>query len=126
MKEVIASPDAPAALGPYSQAIRDGKLLFLSGQLGLNPATGELAAGGAAAQAEQALANLRATLKAAGATPADVVKTTVFLTDMNNFGIVNEVYANTFAANPPARSCFAVAALPKGALVEIEAIATLK
>lgn len=126
MKEVVQSPDAPAALGPYSQAIRNGNLLFLSGQLGINPATGELVAGDAAAQAEQALANLRAVLKAAGATPADVVKTTVFLVDMNDFAKINEVYAGTFAAQPPARSCFAVAKLPKGGLIEIEAIAVIK
>lgn len=123
MRAVITSPAAPAAIGPYSQAIKCGSMVFLSGQLGLDPATGELAGPDAAAQAKQALANLRAVLEAAGSSVAKVVKTTIFLTDMNDFGAVNSVYAEVFNADPPARSCFAVAALPKGGKVEIEAIA---
>lgn len=125
MKTVISSKNAPAALGPYSQAIRAGNLLFLSGQLGLDPASGDFAAMDAAGQAKQALANLKAVLEAAGATAANVVKTTIFLVDMNDFGPVNEIYARVFGSEPPARSCFAVAALPKGGRVEIEAIASL-
>lgn len=125
MKTVITSKNAPAALGPYSQAIKAGNLLFISGQLGLDPVSGSFKALDAAGQARQALANLKAVLEAAGASPADVVKTTVFLVDLGDFGPVNEVYAEVFGTEPPARSCFAVAALPKGGLVEIEAIATL-
>lgn len=125
MKTVITSKNAPAALGPYSQAIKAGNTLFLSGQLGLVPASGEFAGPDAASQAKQALANMKAVLEAAGATPANVVKTTVFLVDMNDFGPVNEIYAEVFAKDSPARSCFAVAALPKGGRVEIEAIAVL-
>lgn len=125
MKTVICSPHAPAALGPYSQAIKAGNTLYISGQLGLVPETGEFAGLDAATQAKQALQNLCAVLKEAGATPAQVVKTTVFLLDINEFGPVNEVYGEVFKENPPARSCFAVARLPKAAKVEIEAIAVL-
>lgn len=125
MKNVITSANAPAALGPYSQAIKAGNTLYISGQLGLDPATGNFAKDDAAGQARQSLANLCAILKEAGATPANVVKTTVFLVDMKDFGPVNEVYAEVFKDQPPARSCFAVAALPKGGKVEIEAIAVL-
>lgn len=125
MKTVITSKNAPAALGPYSQAIKAGNFLFVSGQLGLDPVSGEFKALDAAGQARQALANLKAVLEAAGASPADVVKTTVFLVDLSDFGPVNEVYAEMFGSASPARSCFAVKGLPKGGLVEIEAIATL-
>lgn len=125
MKTVISSEKAPAALGPYSQAIKAGNTLYLSGQLGLDPATGEFASLQAPGQAKQALANLCAVLEAAGATPAQVVKTTIFLVDLADFGPVNEVYAEVFGENPPARSCFAVRELPKGARVEIEAIAVM-
>lgn len=125
MKTVIASKKAPAALGPYSQAIRAGDTLYISGQLGLDPITGEFAGPDAAAQAKQALDNLAAILAEAGAGPENVVKTTVLLADINDFGPVNEVYAKVFSNEPPARSCFAVAALPKGGRVEIEAIAAL-
>jgi 2-iminobutanoate/2-iminopropanoate deaminase len=121
-KRRIATDGAPAALGPYSQGIDDGELVFCSGQLGLDPASGQLAQG-AAAQAERALRNLGAVLDAAGCTFADVVKTTVFLVDIGDFRVLNDVYAGFFGDMPPARSTFAVAALPKGALVEIEAIA---
>lgn len=125
MNTVVSSEKAPAALGPYSQAIKAGNTLYISGQLGLNPKTGEFPGPDAVSQAKQALANLQAILKAAGASPANVVKTTVLLTDINDFADVNGVYATVFVADPPARSCFAVAALPKGAKVEIEAIAVL-
>lgn len=126
MKTVIESKNAPAALGPYSQAIKAGNTIYISGQLGLDPATGNFPGTDAAGQAKQSLANLCAILKEAGATPADVVKTTVLLADMNDFGDVNEVYAEVFGKEPPARSCFAVKDLPKGGKVEIEAIAVIK
>lgn len=125
MKTVIKSANAPAALGPYSQAIRKGDTLYLSGQIGLVPATGELISADVREQTAQALANMKAVLAEAGATPADVCKVTVFITDMADFQAVNEVYARTFTADPPARSCVAVAALPKGARVEVEATAVL-
>ena len=125
MKTVIKSASAPAALGPYSQAIRKGNTLYLSGQLGLVPATGELISPDVAEQTTQALANMKAVLAQAGASVDDVCKVTVFLTDMADFQTVNDVYARTFTANPPARSCVAVAALPKGGRVEVEAIAVL-
>ena len=125
MKSVIKSASAPAALGPYSQAIRKGNTLYLSGQLGLVPATGELISPDVAEQTTQALANMKAVLAQAGATVDDVCKVTVFLTDMADFATVNDVYARTFTADPPARSCVAVAALPKGGRVEVEAIAVL-
>ena len=118
-KNVISTPDAPAAIGPYSQAILAGDTLYSSGQLGLDPATGELPEG-AAAQAHQSLANIKAILDKAGFQKTDVVKTTVFLTDMGAFAAVNDVYAAVFGEHRPARSCVEVAALPKGGLVEIE------
>jgi 2-iminobutanoate/2-iminopropanoate deaminase len=118
----ISSTDAPAALGPYSQAIAAGDLVFCSGQVGIDPVTSDLA-DGVAAQAERALRNLSAVLDAAGCTFADVVKTTVFLADIGDFATVNETYARFMPDPPPARSTFAVAALPKGARIEIEAIA---
>lgn len=123
-KHVIASENAPAALGPYSAGIATGNLTFLSGQLGLDPATGELAQG-VVAQAEQALKNIEALLAAAGATFGNVVKTTVFLADIADFDAVNEVYGAHFTEPYPARSAVQVAALPKGALVEIECIVAL-
>ena len=125
MKTVIKSASAPAALGPYSQAIRKGDTLYLSGQLGIVPSTGELISPDVAEQATQALANMKAVLAQAGASVEDVCKVTVFLTDMADFQTVNDVYARTFTADPPARSCVAVAALPKGGRVEVEAIAVL-
>lgn len=124
MKKIIATSHAPAALGPYSQATVAGGMLFISGQLGIDPATGDLPPD-VEGQAKQSLANLRAILKEAGATPADVVKTTVFLASMDDFAAVNKIYSETFGENPPARSCIAVAALPKAGLVEVEAIAIL-
>lgn len=125
MKHQISSPDAPAAIGPYSQAIRTGNLLFVSGQLPVNPGTGAVVEGDAKAQAAQSCANLAAILAEAGASLASVVKTTVFITDMAHFPLVNEAYAAAFAAPFPARSCVAVRALPLGCLVEIEAVAAL-
>ena len=120
--KVIAAQNAPAALGPYSHAVLAGNTLYISGQLGLDPATGALAAS-VTEQAEQGLKNLGAILQAAGMDYGDVVKTTVFLADMGDFAAVNEVYARFFTSNFPARSCVQVAALPKGALVECEVIA---
>lgn len=124
-KTVISSADAPAALGPYSAGIRTGNLVFLSGQLGINPATGELAEG-VCAQAEQSLANIETLLNEVGATTGNVVKTTVFLADIDDFKAVNEVYAKHFEAPFPARSAIQVAAIPAGALVEIEVIASVQ
>ncbi len=121
-RQAISTIGAPAAIGPYSQAIGSDGFLFCSGQLGLEPTTGELA-DGVEAQAERALRNLEAVLDAAGLTMADVVKTTIFLVDIADFGAVNAVYARHMPDPPPARSTVAVAALPKGARVEIEAIA---
>ena len=125
MKTIISTPSAPAAIGPYSQANLAGNTLYLSGQIGIDPSTGELAAEDVAGQARQAMANMRAVLAAAGASPEQVCKTTVFLTNIADFAVVNEIYAQTFSANAPARSCVAVAALPKGAKVEVEASAVL-
>jgi 2-iminobutanoate/2-iminopropanoate deaminase len=121
-RQAIQTNGAPSAIGPYSQGIRSGDLVFCSGQLGLDPATGELA-DGVEAQAERALRNLQAVLDAAGLSFADVVKTTVFLADIADFAKVNAVYGTFMTDPPPARSTFAVGALPKGGLVEIEAIA---
>lgn len=123
-RTIIHTEHAPAAVGPYSQAVRGGHFLFTAGQIGLDPATGVLRQG-LEAQTQQALANLQAILAAAGATPGDVVKTTLFLTDMAAFATVNGIYGSVFGQNPPARSTVAVAALPLGALVEIEAVALL-
>ena len=121
MKKVICSEHAPAAIGPYSPGIQTGNMVFLSGQLGIDPATGKLPEG-VEAQAKQSLANVEALLTAAGATFADVVKTTVYLADIADFAAFNEVYARYFTSKP-ARSCVAVRELPKGVLCEIEAIA---
>lgn len=126
MKTVISTSQAPAAIGPYSQAVRAGDTLYLSGQIGMVPATGELVSGDVKEQTAQALANMKAILTKAGASPADVVKVTAFIVDMADFQAVNSVYSETFGADAPARSCVAVAALPKGARVEIEAIAVLR
>lgn len=122
-RQAVSTGGAPAAIGPYSQGIAVDGFVFCSGQIGLDPSTGELVPGGVEAQAERALRNLAAVLDAAGAAMADVVKTTLFLADIGDFGTVNAVYARHMPNPPPARSTFAVGALPKGALVEIEAIA---
>lgn len=123
MKKVIATAEAPAAVGPYSQAISVGGLLFCAGQIPLDPTTGEIVAGDVAAQTERVCANIAAVLKADGKTFADVVKATVFLTDMAHFAAMNAVYAKYFTEPFPARSTVAVAGLPRGAQVEIEVIA---
>lgn len=122
---IVATSGAPAAIGPYSQAIRCGALLFCSGQIPLDPYGGDLVEGGIEAQTTRVLDNLTAVLAAAGATLGDVVKTTVFLASMDDFPAMNQVYATYFGEAPPARSTIGVAALPKGARVEIEAIAAL-
>lgn len=123
MKKVIFSANAPAAIGPYSQAIEANGFLFVSGQLPVDAQTGEFAPGGAAGQTRQSLENIRHILAEAGLSMANIVKTTVFLSDMSYFGEMNEVYAGYFEGSCPARSAVAVRALPKGALVEIECIA---
>jgi 2-iminobutanoate/2-iminopropanoate deaminase len=123
MKQIISTKDAPAAIGPYSQAIRIGNLVFLSGQLGIDPETGNFAAASVDGQAVQVFKNIRAVLTEAGLTLDNVVKTTVFLADISDFATVNEVYARHFSEPYPARSAFAVKTLPKNALVEIEVVA---
>ena len=122
IRTTINAQNAPAAVGPYVHAVMTGDIVFTSGQLGLIPETGVLAEG-VEAQAEQAIKNLAAVLEAAGMTLANVVKTTVFLADINDFAAINAVYANYFTGDAPARSCVQAAALPKGGLFEIEAIA---
>lgn len=123
MKKIIATDKAPAAIGPYSQGVTAGSLTITSGQLPIDPATGAFAEGGITGQTRQSLENVKAVLAAAGYEMSDVIKTTVFLSDMNNFAAMNEVYASYFAGEAPARSAVEVARLPKDALVEIEAIA---
>ncbi len=118
----ICTTNAPAAIGPYSQAIKAGNLVFTSGQIPLDPATGALVNGGIAEQTERVMKNLLAVLLAAGSTPEQIVKTTCFLADMNDFAAFNEVYARYFTEKP-ARSCVAVKTLPKNVLVEVEAVA---
>ncbi|MBC5799847.1 MAG: RidA family protein [Candidatus Eremiobacteraeota bacterium] len=125
MLESVHSADAPKAIGPYNQAIRAGDFLFCSGQIPLDPATGELVAGDVAAQTRRVMENVRAVLAAASATFANVAKTTIYLIDMNDFAAVNDVYGSYFSESRPARSTVAVAALPRGARVEIEVIAEL-
>ncbi|MDP1779512.1 MAG: RidA family protein [Anaerolineales bacterium] len=124
-KKVIQTDKAPKAIGPYSQAIRTEAMIYTAGQTGLEPATGELIAGGLEEQTRQVLNNIRNVLEAAGSSLEHVVKTTVFLKDMNDFAKMNAIYAEYFGENPPARSTIAVAALPKGGLVEIEAVALI-
>jgi 2-iminobutanoate/2-iminopropanoate deaminase len=124
-RKPIHSAAAPAAIGPYSQAIQAGNLLFLSGQIGLDPATGALVPGGVRREAEQALRNLQAVAEAAGAAFADVVRTTIYLADLADFTAVNEVYQRFVSPPYPARATVGVAALPKGARVEIDAIVAI-
>ncbi len=125
MKQIIHTDTAPAAVGPYSQAVRAGEFIFVSGQLGMDPETGTLVDGGVEKQVHQVLANLRAILEAAGSGLQSVVKTTVLLQSMDDFKAMNEVYKTYFTGEPPARAAFEIAGLPLGALVEIEAIACL-
>ena len=124
-KEIIVSAAAPRAIGPYSQAVRSGDLVFVSGQLGLDPQTGKLVSGGVEAETKQAIQNLKAIVESAGGTLSAVVKTTVLLADMNDFTKVNAIYADFFNTDPPARAAYQVAALPLGGQIEIEAIAII-
>ena len=123
-KQAVSSADAPTAIGPYSQAVRAGQLLFVSGQVPLDPATGNLVEGDIAAQTRRVFENLGAVLKAGGRSFADVVRTTVFLADMNDFAAVNQVYGTYFSEPYPARATVQVARLPKDARIEIDLIAT--
>ena len=123
MKKIISTDEAPGAIGPYSQAVRSRNLLFCSGQIPLDPKSGEIVSGDIAAQTRRVLDNIAAVLRAEGLTFDNVVKTTIFLTDLRDFQTVNEVYSSYFKQQPPARSTVQVSALPKGARVEIEAIA---
>lgn len=125
MNTIVSTKNAPAAVGPYSQAVKNGNLLFCSGQIALDPVTGNLAGNDIKSQTEQVMQNISEVLAAAGATFADVVKTTCFLTDINDFAAFNEVYARYFSGKP-ARSCVAVSGLPKGASVEVEIIAIVR
>ena len=124
-KEIINAQGAPAAVGPYSHAVKAGDLVFTSGQCGFIPETGALPEG-IEAQARQALTNLKCVLEGSGCTMKDVVKTAVFLADINDFGLVNGIYAEYFTSEEPARSCVQVAKLPKGALIEVEAVAVCR
>jgi reactive intermediate/imine deaminase len=124
-RTIIQTPNAPAAVGPYSQAVRHGDLVFLSGQVGLDPANGKLVSGGVEAQAEQVFSNLAAVCAAAGGSLDDVVKLTIYLTDLGNFAAVNTLMADRFTQPYPARATIGVAALPLGAEVEMEAILAL-
>ena len=125
MRKIIGTEKAPAAIGPYSQAVRAGNLLFCSGQIPLDPATGKMVSGGIEAQTERALKNLEAVLSAGGALFASVVKTTVYLADLADFPAMNAVYGKFFPKDPPARATIQAAKLPAGALVEIDAIALI-
>jgi 2-iminobutanoate/2-iminopropanoate deaminase len=123
MKKIISTSDAPAALGPYSQAVRVGSTIYCAGQIPLDPKTGEIVSGGIDVQTRRVMDNITAVLKAEGLTVADIVKTTIFLMDLGDFQKMNEIYGSYFTQAPPARSTVQVAGLPKGARVEIEVIA---
>lgn len=125
MRDAVSTPSAPAAIGPYSQAVRAGSLLFVSGQIPIDPATGTLIDGDVAAQTHRVCQNLRAILEAAGASLDHVVRTTVYLADMNDFGAMNAVYGTYFSSPAPARATIQAARLPKDARVEIDVIATV-
>jgi 2-iminobutanoate/2-iminopropanoate deaminase len=125
-REIVATDKAPAAVGPYSQAVRVGDFVFTAGQIPLNPATGQMVEGGIEVQTRQALTNVSAVLEAAGTSLSNVVKTTVFMADMGEFKAMNGAYAEFFSATPPARSAVQAAALPLGARIEIEAVAIVK
>ncbi|XP_048881941.1 2-iminobutanoate/2-iminopropanoate deaminase-like [Brienomyrus brachyistius] len=125
IRKIISTAKAPAAIGPYSQAVVVDRTMYISGQLGMDPSTGQLVTGGVQAEAKQALINMGEILKAAGCNYDNVVKTTVLLADIGDFNNVNDVYKQFFSRNFPARAAYQVAALPKGGLVEIEAVAVL-
>lgn len=126
MKKIISTDKAPAAIGPYSQAVEVNGLLFTSGMIPINPATNQLVEGDITVQAKQAIENLKNLLEASGASCDDVIKTTVFIKNMDDFGTVNEIYKSFFEKDCPARSCVEIARLPKDVLIEIEAIAVVK
>ena len=126
MRETVRTGKAPAAIGPYSQAIRSGGFLFCSGQIPLDPATGKMIEGGIEAQTERVLRNLAAVLEAGGASLRSVAKTTVYLVDLSDFSAMNEVYGTFFPENPPARATIQASKLPAGALVEIDAVASVE
>ena len=123
MKKIVYTPEAPKAVGPYSQAVEFNGMLFISGQIPIDPAAGKIVDGGIKEQTEQVMKNIGAILKAAGYSYSDVVKSTCLLNDMDNFAAMNEIYAKYYAENPPARAAYGVVRLPLGALVEIETIA---
>ncbi|MGH8102525.1 MAG: RidA family protein [Chthoniobacterales bacterium] len=123
MKKIIATSDAPAAIGPYSQAVRAGSTIYCAGQIPLDPKTGQIVGGDISAQTKRVLENIAALLRAEGLSFDSVVKTTIFLTDLGDFPVVNEIYGSSFKSQPPARSTVQVSALPKGANIEIEVIA---
>jgi 2-iminobutanoate/2-iminopropanoate deaminase len=125
VKQIISTNDAPKAIGPYSQGVRVGNFIFVSGQIPIDPSTGEFVSGGIAEQTERVLLNISAVLSASGTSLENVVKTTVFLADMNDFAAMNEVYAKFFSENPPARATVQAARLPRDAKVEIEVIAVV-
>ncbi|NLX92340.1 MAG: RidA family protein [Clostridiales bacterium] len=125
-KQEVKTNNAPAAIGAYSQGIQAGNLVFASGQMPVDPATGEVVSGGIAEQARQAIENMKAVMQAANASLDDVIKTTVFIKNMADFGVINDIYASYFKAPFPARSCVEVARLPKDVLIEIEAIARVE
>ena len=126
LKEVVSTKNAPGAIGPYSQAVKTDRMVFVSGQLAMDPTSGELVGGDVQQETRQALLNVQAVLEASGSSLQSVVKTSVFIADMNDFPQINEVYAEFFTDEPPARACVEVARLPKDARVEIEAIALLE
>ena len=125
MKKIISTNKAPSAIGPYSQAVVHGNTLFVSGQLPVDPATGELVAGDIALQTTKAMENIKEIVESAGGNMSNILKTSILLTDLSNFAKVNEAYAAFFPENPPARVCYQVSALPKGAEIEIDAICGL-
>ncbi len=122
-RQIISTTEAPSAIGPYSQAVQAGGMLFVSGQIPIDPASGELVQGGIEAETRQVLNNLKAILEAAGSSLEKVVKATLFIADMNQFGTINAIYAEYFQTDPPARACVEVARLPKDVQIEIEAVA---
>ena len=126
MKKIVVSDKAPKAIGPYSIAVQTGQMVYTAGQIGLDPATGEIVPGGIEAETRQVLTNLKNVLEASGSSLGDVVKTTVFLRDMTDFAKMNVIYGEFFNQKPPARTTVAVAGLPKGGTVEIDAVATLR